>query len=538
MSSLTDGMTLEQQVGQLLMVGFTGTTATPEALDLIQSGHVGGVILFSRNIETPEQTLALTTSLQAAARAAGHPFPLLIAIDQENGIIRRTGPGTTTFPGSMALGAIGDASLAEAVARATGEELRALGITQNLAPVVDVANNSANPVIGVRSFGADAELVARLGAATVRGLQAAGVAATLKHFPGHGDTATDTHLALAEIPHGIERLEAIELPPFRAGIAAGADVVMTAHVALPAYTGSATLPATLSSEVIQGLLRQRLGYQGVVMTDCLEMNAISKGVGIARGAAQALRAGADIVLVSHRYDRQIEALTAIRQSVGDGSLSAELVSEAVVRVLRLKQGLPSWDDLPGEATLSSLATEAHRQLADDAYARSMTLIRDDAGILPLSWDSVSDILVVWQHGAHISQAADRAFHPNIFVESLRQRLGAREDVVQFVTLPAAPGESDTAALREHASQAQTVILLTCNAHQASHIASSRAIVSALVEAGRPVIGVAVCNPYDAAALPAVGTWLATYDFLAPALDAAAGALVGAIPAQGRLPVSL
>ncbi|HEV2579545.1 MAG TPA: glycoside hydrolase family 3 N-terminal domain-containing protein, partial [Ktedonobacteraceae bacterium] len=205
MTSYTDDMTLEEQIGQTLMVGFQGTTSPPHIVELIERFHVGNIILFSHNIRDAAQVLQLTQQLQAIAREAGHRFPLLIAIDQENGIVQRLGEAATIFPGNMALGAIGSEEMAFEVARATGEELRALGINMNLAPVVDVSNNPANPVIGVRSFGEDAQLVARLGSAMTRGYHAAGVMACLKHFPGHGDTSTDSHLALPTILHSLER---------------------------------------------------------------------------------------------------------------------------------------------------------------------------------------------------------------------------------------------------------------------------------------------------------------------------------------------
>src|ERR1700730_4997818 len=234
MSNYTDGMTLEERIGQTLMVGFPGTMASREVIELIQLYHVGNIILFSRNVHDVKQVRSLTQRLQQVAREAGHAYPLLIAIDQENGIVQRLGEVATLFPGNMALGAIGSERIASEVALATGRELKALGINMNLAPVVDVNNNVANPVIGVRSFGEDAHLVARLGSAMVKGYHDAGVIACLKHFPGHGDTAVDSHLALPTIPHTLERLDAIELVPFRSGIEAGAESVMIAHISLPA----------------------------------------------------------------------------------------------------------------------------------------------------------------------------------------------------------------------------------------------------------------------------------------------------------------
>ena len=537
LDSMLDSMSREQQIGQLLMVGFSGTTATPDVLELIKSGHVGGIILFSRNLHTPRQALRLTTALQAAARAAGQSFPLLIATEQENGIVRRTGSGTTVFPGNMALGAIGSEAVTEAVARATGEELRALGITMNLAPSVDISNNPANPVIGVRSFGADPELDARLGAAATRGFQAAGVVATLKHFPGHGDTATDSHRSLPVVPFDLERLETLELVPFKRTIAEGAEAVMTAHVALPAITHSDTTPATLSPDVLQGLLRGRLGFESVIITDCLEMNAISKTVGIARGAVQALQAGADIVLISHRADRQHAGLAAVQAAVGQGDISPDAIRAAAKRVLRLKQRLPSWDELPSAVGVKYLAPAAHQQLADQTYAQSMTVIRDEAGLIPLKRPNVGRILVVTQKGAQVTQAADLTFLPDAFINALSRQLDAvAASDVAAIALPARPDDQDYVALQQQARQADAVILMTCNAHLASRITSTRAIARVLLEAGRPVIGVAVGNPYDAMALPEVRTWLATYDFLSPALEAAARVLVGVLPAPGTLPV--
>src|SRR6266849_3979956 len=245
MRNYTGEMTLEEQAGQVLMAGFWGSTPSQEIIDLIQHYHVGNIILFSRNVRDARQVFELTRSLQQIAREAGQRYPLFIAIDQENGIVQRLGEATTIFPGNMALGAIGTEEMAYKVASATGQELKALGINMNLAPVVDINNNPANPVIGVRSFGEDPQQVARLGAAMVKGYHAAGILSCLKHFPGHGDTAVDSHLALPMIPYTLERLAAVELLPFRSGIEAGAESVMIAHISFPALTRQAISPATL-----------------------------------------------------------------------------------------------------------------------------------------------------------------------------------------------------------------------------------------------------------------------------------------------------
>src|SRR5438552_5936644 len=233
MQSYISGMTLEEQIGQLFVVGFWGTTPPPEIIDLIQNYRVGGLILFSRNIADPQQVLELTCSLQSIAQVAGHRRRLLITLDQETGMVRRRGQAATQFPGNMALGAIGSEQMAYEIALATGRELKAFGINMNLAPVVDVNNNPANPVIGIRSFGEDPLQVARLATATVKGYQAAGIMSSLKHFPAHGDTAVDSHYALPTISSTLQRLEEVELVPFRSGIKAGAPSVMIAHIHFP-----------------------------------------------------------------------------------------------------------------------------------------------------------------------------------------------------------------------------------------------------------------------------------------------------------------
>src|SRR6266581_3762970 len=271
MHSYTTGMTLEAQIGQLLVAGFSGTTPSPEIIDLIRNHHIGGIILFSRNVQDAQQVLELTHNLQMIAKTAGHPAPLLIAIDQENGIVQRLGQGTTLFPGNMALGAIGSEQLA-----------------------YDVA-------------------------------QAAGVISDLKHFPGHGDTAVDSHLALPIISSTLEQLEAIELVPFKSGIEAGADSVMIAHISFPAVTHQEALPATVSPAIVRGLLREKLGFDGVIISDCMEMYGVAETIGTERAAVMALQAGVDLVLVSHTYARQLGSIEAIQLALQAGNLPPEVV---------------------------------------------------------------------------------------------------------------------------------------------------------------------------------------------------------------------
>ena len=546
MDNYTEGMTLEEQIGQVLMVGFWGDTPSQEVIDLISRYHVGNVLLFSRNVREAGQILELTASLQAIAKEAGQRYPLFIAIDQENGIVQRLGEAATIFPGNMALGAIGSNEIAFKVALATGRELQALGINMNLAPVVDVNNNAANPVIGVRSFGEDAQQVARLGAAMVRGYAAAGILSCLKHFPGHGDTAVDSHLALPLIPYDLERLEALELVPFRGGIEAGAECVMIAHVSFPALTSQDMLPATLSPAIVQGLLREKLGFSGVILSDCMEMRAISDTFGTERAAVTALQAGIDLVLVSHTYTRQRGSIEAILAAVETHELSPQAIQQAAERVLRLKARYLSWDD--GQDKLRSYNVHpqldaggrdlsgrdksrpynVHLQLQDEAYEMSTTLVRNEDGLLPLRPGSGEQIVIVSPQRNTMTMVEDRYYSDDLLAEIIKQYAG------NVSVLHVSPGD-DWRSLLQATNEADTFIVATVNAHLDEQQAE---IVRYLVSSGRRVIGIAVRNPYDLSAFPQLRTYLVTYEYTRPALVAAARVLFGERQARGHLPVSM
>jgi beta-N-acetylhexosaminidase len=542
MASATAGMTLEQQIGQLFMAGFLEPTPTQEIIDLIQRYHVGGIILFSRNIQNARQVKELTRTLQETARAAGHPFLLLISIDQENGMVQRLGPDSIRFPGNMALGAIDSEEITYDVAAYTAEQLWELGINMNLAPVADVNNNPANPVVGIRSFGEDPQHVARLIAAAIHGYRADGIESrrdyrfpgvipTLKHFPGHGDITSDPHLTLPVIPYTRERMEQIELVPFKSGIQAGVECVMTAHVALPAITGD-NRPATVSPAIIRGLLREELGYQGVVMTDCLEMQAISDGVGVGPGAVLALQAGVDLVLISHRYDRQRAGLESALAAVKAGEISEAEISQAAERVLQLKQQHLSWGEpeIPEQMLWKGSVTRS--QVSQRAYELSTTLVRNEEGLIPLRLQPEARLLVIsQQQNEAFSQAEDNDYPEGFLAETIRQR----HSNVDEITLPAHPAEDDYQKVLQAASASDINILLTTDAYINS---SQRILMQRLAQSGRPVIAIAVHNPYDLLACPQLRTYLVTYEYTRPALTAAARVLFGDIEPKGHLPVSL
>jgi len=333
---------LQQQLGQLVMVGFDGFVPNAQIESLIREQRIGGVILFRRNIESPAQVAALCRRLQAINAEVSN-IPLLIAIDQEGGMVMRIEAGVTPLPSAMAYVKGGTVVECEALHRIGAAELRQMGININFAPSLDINNNPNNPVIGIRAFGEDAVTVTNFGLAAIRGIQAAGVGATAKHFPGHGDTAMDSHYGLPVVAHAAERLHAVELAPFKAAIAAGVDAIMTAHVVFPAYEPDPNTPATLSQAVLTGLLRDELGFEGVVFTDCLEMAAIAAGVGTVAGALQSFAAGADIVLVSHTYERQRDTVLALQAQLASGELSVARLEQSLARIARLKEAVARGD---------------------------------------------------------------------------------------------------------------------------------------------------------------------------------------------------
>ena len=323
-------MTSREKIGQLFMVGFLGTSVTPDLASFIKQYKPGGVILFSRNLESVEQMVNLTNDLQACSPHS----PLLISIDQEGGRVSRLPKGFTIFPSCSQLGLCNSTELAYAAAATMAKELRAVGVNMNMAPVLDVNSNPSNPVIGDRAFGTTPDVVRELGIATAAGLQDNGVVACGKHFPGHGDTNTDSHKELPVVEASRERLEAIEFPPFRRAVQRGVASMMTAHVLYRALDPE--LPATLSPAVINDFLRHELQYDGVVLTDDLEMHAIIDHFGVEDAAVRAVLAGCDMVLICQDRDREVAAFEAVEQAVASGTISIERLDLSAARIVRLK----------------------------------------------------------------------------------------------------------------------------------------------------------------------------------------------------------
>lgn len=535
--SLIKRMTLEEKIGQLFITyayGDSADTTDPadvaanqavhgvdNAAQLVEHYKIGGVVYFgwSGNVDAPEQIAALSDGIQEAALAQRLAIPALIGVDQETGIVARIGPPATQLPGAMAVGAGRRPEDAWLAARITGEELRALGITQDFAPVADVNVNALNPVIGVRSFGSDPALVSAMVAQQIIGLEEVGVAATVKHFPGHGDTAVDSHYGLPLIEHTLAEIEQIDLPPFQAAIAAGADSIMTAHILVPALDPSGD-PATLSHPILTGLLRQQLGYQGVIVTDSLEMAGVRQKYGDDRVPVLAIKAGADMLLMPP--DTAL-AYNAVLEAVHSKEIDEQRIDESVYRILRLKFQRGLFDDPFSYADELDqiVGTPEHLAAAQEITDHTVTLLKDEADVLPLSEDEALDVLVT---GWGVST-----------VSALGEAIGARgQNVVTLQT-----GQEPTQAMIDAAVMAaQDSDLVVVSSMRAGQRPTQVQLVEALRATGKPVIVTAVRDPYDIAYMTEVETYFATYSSLPVAMESLTRVLFGEIEPQGRLPVMI
>jgi beta-N-acetylhexosaminidase len=536
-----------------LMLAFRGSTVPRWLEARLADAPVAGFTLFRpNNVRSPAQVRALTGSLQAAARSAtkaafGEDLPLLIAADQEGGQLLALGAARsragaagsragaaaaagadwTAFGSPMAIGATGDADLAERVGRAIGRELRAVGVNVDYAPGLDVATEPDNPAIGIRSFGDDPAQVGRLGAAWIRGLQSAGVAATGKHFPGAGSLTSDTHHRLGLVDRPRADLEATELAPFAAAIEAGVRVVMSGHFATPALTGSERLPSTLSRRVMAELLRDQLGFAGVSITDALDMRALPQDATQAIDVVAALQAGVDLLLATADRAAQRRIESALRRAAEVELLDHVVARRSAARIADLRRWLAGFEQPP----LEVVGSAEHRALARELAARSLTLVRDDAGLLPLRAGAGARIAAIMPKPLDLTPADTSSYLAPGLAAALRT---FHPDVDEVVTSHP-PTAAEIAAIRDRAGEWDAIVVGTLSARPGSPQSD---LVEALLGTGRPVVTVALRTPWDLAAYPAAGTHVATYSILGESMDALAAALFGQAGFPGRLPVRL
>ena len=535
------GLTLRQKVGQLIMPWVLGDFA-PEGspshdriLEYIEEQGIGGVIM---SVGSPTEVAAKLNDFQAHSN-----IPLLVAADLETGAgFRMRGavqmPGTielggaTDFPSLMAVGATADPQLAYEMGRITAREARGVGIHIPFAPVLDVNNNPDNPIINVRSFGENPEDVADLGAAFVRGVQEHGAIATGKHFPGHGDTETDSHLGLPVIPHSRARMDSVEMFPFRHAIEAGMGAVMTAHISVPSLDGGVGDPATLSSAVLTDLLRDEMEFDGLLFTDAMDMSAISRGFGAEEASVRAIEAGADVILMPPSVERAVEGIAA---AVESGRIEASRIDASVRRILETKKqmGLDRDRTVQIDQIGQVVGIPAHTQVAAEIAERSITLLHNGGNLLPLlgtrsarvmsvSFRRTSDVLAGRYFNTRLRQTYPRLTTagldvnsgPALYEDLLRQ--ARQQALVILSTYVTAFSQSGSLALPEEVVD----------------------FAGQLSEIGVPHIVISFGNPYLITELPDVRAYMLAWSGSEVSQTAAAQALFGDIEISGRVPTRI
>jgi beta-N-acetylhexosaminidase len=549
-------MTLDDKVGQLLVSSFQSEFMSTESSEFealvksVHEYHVGGFHVFGGAEAAPDVLLdahyGSTTLGQPLAAAsilnrlqAIAPYPLLNSADFETGAGFRL-EGATTFPRNMAFGAAGDDRLAYEAGRITAIESRAIGVQVNFGPVVDVNNNPRNPVINTRSYGEDPALVGRLGSAYVRGLQDGGMIATLKHFPGHGDTDVDSHLGLPIIKDPRATIEATELPPFKAGIAAGAGAVMTGHIEMPALDPSPNMPTTLSEPIVSGVLRRELGFEGLVYTDSMGMAGVTQIYKPGDAAVRAVKAGNDVVL--HSPDEGA-AFAGLKTAVESGEISRARLDASVERVLRAKAfaGLHRARAVNLDALAGIVGGRAHQAVADEVSQRSITLVKDQRSQVPLTAPRDAQVLYLSildsPSGWRIA-APSRAFipelkqrWPNVTAIELSERSTANE--IELVRAAAPRYDAIVASVFVRAASGSGRMDLPANMQ-----ALLRALSRQTEQSRKPFVAVLFGNPYTATFLADVPAIIVTYDFYDRAERSAVRALAGEAPITGKLPIAL
>jgi beta-glucosidase-like glycosyl hydrolase len=514
----------EQHIG-----GFHVFGGTEPAPDVLLDAHYGTVTLGQ-----PLAAASLLNRLQAIAK-----YPLLNSADFETGLGFRL-EGGTTFPRNMAFGAAGDDRLAYEAGRITAVEARAIGVQLNFAPVVDVNNNPRNPVINTRSYGEDPEAVGRLASAYVRGLQSGGMLATLKHFPGHGDTDVDSHLGLPIIKDPIDTLEHVELPPFKAGIAAGAGAVMTAHIEMPALDATPNTPTTLSRPIVSGVLRKDLSFSGLIVTDSMQMAGVAALYKPGDAAVRAVKAGNDIIL--HSVDNAA-AFDAIKAAVASGEIPMSQIDASVTRILRAKAmtGLDRARGVNLDQVANVIGGRAHQAVADEVSQRSITLIKDDRNDVPLKLPREAHVLylsVLDFPGGWRIAAPSRTFipelkkhWPNLTSVELSER--STSDEVDLVRAITPRFDAVIASVFVRASSGSGRMDLPANMQSLL-----RGVARQTAASHTPFVTVLFGNPYTAAFLSELPAMLLTYDFYDRAERSAVHAIAGDAPIGGKLPIAI
>lgn len=504
------------QIGQRLVGGFPGKEISPEFARLVREYKVGNVILFERNVESMSQLKRLCGEIQELVRKeTGHSA--FITIDQEGGAVTRLPGDGCNVPGAMAVAATDNTENARILAAITARELRGLGINFNLAPVMDVNNNLLNPVIGVRSYSDRAETVAEYGMAAVKGYREENFMACAKHFPGHGDTAVDSHLGLPVIEKTLRELEELELRPFRAVFESGIQAVMTSHILFPELEPD-KVPCTMSRRIITGILKERMGFRGLVLSDCMEMDAIGKYYGTAKGVAAAMAAGVDMVLVSHTSQLLEEGILEVYRALEEGQISSEEMEISAEKIINYKKKYIETQVSQGGCSVEDRKTE--REI------RRKSIVLTQGNLFPIG----KNTFFTGCPGFRATLASSVNKEMINFAEYIAKKFGAAYQITSKN-----PDKAEILSVLSAAEGADSVVISTYNGHLQP---GQMALVRAFSERNIPVLAVALRNPYDLADLPENAVGIAAWDNSLETLELLAELFRGQWEPEGRLPVRL
>ena len=508
-------MTVKQMLGQKLIFGFHGTELSEEFKTLIREYKIGNVILFLRNVESADQLRRLCGEVQSLILEVTG-YPAFIVIDQEGGMVTRLPTDAVTVPGAMAVSATNDPENARIAAEITIRQLKGLGVNFNMAPVLDVNTNPANPVIGVRSIGDDPLRVAEYGAAAVRAYENTGIYCCGKHFPGHGDTNVDSHLGLPRIEKTVEELEKAELIPFRRCIEAGIPAIMSSHILFPNIEKE-NIPGTMSRTIITDLLKRRLGFQGLVFSDCLEMAAIQKFYGTAKGTVAAIKAGVDLAEISSTISLMWDAAKAVNEAADRGEFDMEEIRESVEKILAVKKKMA----VQPESGLCNLQSD--RQVVQQMLRKAIT---HWGGSLP----GVDENTLFCGCGDY---RASLVGNPNANMRNFPEHMAAAFGGGAFV-ISKDPEDGEIHSVVERAASYDKIVLGTVNAHL---FRGQLKLAYALAATGKELTIVALRNPYDIPLLPDCACTIAAFDYSTACFRALEEVFRGG-KTTGKMPVKL
>lgn len=520
-------LTLDEKIGQMIMAGFPSKYCDDHFIKVVRDYKVGNIDLFSRNIGSIKETANLMNDIQKnMIDTTG--IPAFISIDQEGGMVSRIREGAAFFPGNMAVGAADMEESTFKEGKAVGEALRAIGINFDLAPVLDVNNNPQNPIIGTRSYGDNPLKVASLGVDFIKGIQSKKVVAAAKHFPGHGDTSIDTHLKMPLVSYGLDRLQRIEFYPFRQAVHAGVDAIMTAHIVYSALENN-NLPASLSYNVLTNLLRKDMGFKGIIVTDCLEMDAVMSNFGIEKASVLAVKAGADMLCISHHLDVQIKSINAIKNAVLSGEIGTERIDESVQRIIDMKEKYDLFKNpFPGMDRLDGIINNPdYLNYARKVSEKSITLVRDLNKLVPLK---DKKIVAISTEPAILTGAEDEIKKKFTFSEAVKEKFGGKAFVI-----PLNPDKDMIERVCIACKDTDRVVIGTYNAIL---YPGQVKLIDEIKKCSKNIVAVLLRNPYDLMVLDGVSTCICAYEYTPLALMSVLKVLAGDIEACGKLPVRI